>query len=290
VIRAVLHSKAVLGLGVVVAVAVPAITLPRLPHVSIWPVLLGLLPWVVGKYLLCPLRWRALTDAGLSRWWHVRASAEAELLGLFTPGNIGADIWRVRRLTHRGLARGDAITSVATDRLVGAIGLTVFVACAGAALPVSLVAAAVGLAAGLLVAVLVVRRFRPGWLPRRLLPTPRQLVHGLWLSAVFQATTAGLLLATLTATGHTLSPLALVGAFGASQLAAAIPGPHGASPREGALIVGLVALGVPVAAAAAAVALTATIAWLPALLLGGTSLLRTRRTLSTSVESPLALA
>ncbi len=279
-IRAVLRSKVVLGLGVVVAVAVPAVTLPRLPHVSIWPVLVGLVPWVVGKYLLCPLRWRALTDAGLSRWWHIRASAEAELLGLFTPGNVGTDIWRVRRLTHRGIARGDAITSVATDRLVGAIGLTVLVACAGAALPVTMIAAASGLAAGLLVAVLVVRRLRPGWLPRRLVPAPRRLLHGLWLSAVFQATTAGLLLAALAATGHTLSPLALVGAFGASQLAAAIPGPHGASPREGALVVGLVALGVPVAAAAAAVALTATIAWLPALLLGGTSLLRTRRALS----------
>ena len=126
VIRAVLRSKAVLGLGVVVAVAVPALTLPRLPQVSIWPVVLGLLPWVAAKYLLYPLRWRALTDAGLSRWWHVRASAEAELLGLFTPGNIGADVWRVRRLTHRGLARGDAITSVGMDRLVGAIGLAVF--------------------------------------------------------------------------------------------------------------------------------------------------------------------
>ncbi len=279
-IRAVLNSKAVLGLGVVVAVAVPAFTLPRLPDVTFWPVLLGLLPWVVGKYLLCPLRWRVLTDAGLSRWWHIRASAEAELLGLFTPGNIGTDVWRVRRLTHSGLARGDAITSVGTDRLVGAIGLTAFVACAGAALPVSLLAAAGGLAAGVLVAVLLVRRLRPAWLPRRLLPTPRALLHGLWLSALFQATTAGLLLATLAATGHTLSPLALVGAFGASQLAGAIPGPHGASPRDGALVVGLVALGVPVVAAAAAVTLTATIAWLPALLLGGTSLLRTRRTLT----------
>jgi hypothetical protein len=288
VLRAVLHSKVVLGLGVVVAVAVPALTLPRLPQVSLWPVPLGLVPWVVGKYVLCPLRWRALTGAGLSRWWHLRASAEAELLGLFTPGNVGADIWRVRRLIHTGLARGDAITSVGLDRLVGAVGLTVFVACAGAALPVSLLVAAAGLAAGVLVAVLVVRRLRPHWLPRRLLPTPRRLLHGLWLSAVFQATTAGLLLATLAATGHTLSPLALVGAFGASQVAAAIPGPHGASPREGALIVGLVALGVPVVAAAAAVALAATIAWLPALLLGGTSLLRTRRSLT--AEPPLVPA
>ena len=30
------------------------------------------MPWVIGKYLLCPLRWHALTRAGLSRWWHER--------------------------------------------------------------------------------------------------------------------------------------------------------------------------------------------------------------------------
>jgi glycosyltransferase 2 family protein len=280
VFRAVLHSKVFLLLGVVVAVAVPALTLPRLPQVSIWPVLLGLLPWLVGEYLLLPLRWRALTDAGLSRWWHIRASAEGELLGLLTPGNIGADVWRVRRLTHAGVARGDAVRSAAMDRLVGAVGLAVFVACAGVALPASLLLGALGLGVGAMAASLVVRRLRPAWLPRRVWPTPRQLLHGLWLSAVFQATTAGLLLATLTATGHTLSPIELLGAFGASQLAGVIPGPHGASPREGALVVGLVALGIPVVAAAAAVALTATIAWLPALLLGGTSLLRTRRTLA----------
>ena len=240
-----------------------------------------MLPWVVGEYLLLPLRWRALTDAGLSRWWHIRASAEGELLGLLTPGNIGADVWRVRRLTLVGVARGDAIRSVAMDRLVGAIGLAVFVACAGVALPAGVLLGALGLGLGAMGAYLLVRRLRPAWLPRRVWPTPRQLLHGLWLSAVFQATTAGLLLATLAATGHTLSPIQLLGAFGASQLAGVIPGPHGASPRDGALVVGLVALGVPMVAAAAAVALTATIAWLPALLLGGTSLLRTRRTLTT---------
>jgi hypothetical protein len=286
VIRAVLHSKAVLGLGVVVAFAVPVLTLPRLPHVSIWLVLLGMLPWVVGEYLLLPLRWRALTDAGLSRWWHIRAAAEGELLGLLTPGNIGADVWRVRRLTHAGVSRGDAVRSAAMDRLVGAIGLAVFVACAGVALPAGVLLSALGLGLGAMAASFVVRRFRPAWLPRRLWPTPRQLLHGLWLSAVFQATTAGLLLATLAATGHTLSPVQLLGAFGASQLAGVIPGPHGASPREGALVVGLVALGIPVVAAAAAVALTATIAWLPALLLGGTSLLRTRRTLAEPSLAP----
>ena len=85
-LRAALESRTAIAIGVAVSLVVPALTLPRLPQVSLWPVLAGLLPWVVGKYLLCPLRWRALTDAGLSRRWHLRAYAESELLGLLTPG------------------------------------------------------------------------------------------------------------------------------------------------------------------------------------------------------------
>ena len=76
-LRAVLHSRPLMVVGIVVALAVPALTLPRLPEVSLLPMLVGLLPWVVGKYVLCPLRWRVLTDAGLSRRWHLRAYAES---------------------------------------------------------------------------------------------------------------------------------------------------------------------------------------------------------------------
>lgn len=276
-LHSVMHSRVTLALGIVLAVAVPAFTLPQLPQVSLWPALFGLLPWVVGKYLLCPLRWRALTDAGLTRWWHVRAYAESELLGLFTPGHVGADLWRIRRLTGAGLGRGDALTSVGLDRFVGAIGLAVFVAFAGAALPVRMLVVAAAVGAGVLVVALVVRRVRPDLLPSRPLPPPRALFHGLMLSAGYQLTTAALLLGTIAATGHSLSPLAVLGAFGASQLAGAVPGPHGASPRDGALVVSLAALGVPWMAAAAAVALKAALAWLPALLLGGVSLVLTRR-------------
>jgi hypothetical protein len=266
-------------LGIVVALAVPALTLPRLPDVSLLPVAVGLAPWVVGKYLLCPLRWRVLTDAGLSRWWHIRAYAESELLGLVTPGHVGADLWRMRRLTTSGLGRADAVASVALDRFVGAIGLAVFVAFAGAALPVRMVLIARGAAAVVLAVLLGLRAVRPDLLPKRPVPRPRELVHGLLLSAGYQATIAALLLGALAATGHTLAPLEVLAAFGASQIAGAVPGPHGASPRDGALVVGLVAMGVPWVAAAAAVALKAAVAWLPALLLGGTSLLLTRREL-----------
>ena len=277
-LRALLHSRIVLVLGVAVSVLVPVLTLPRLPSVSPWPVVLGLLPWVLGKYLLCPLRWRALTDAPLGRRWHLRAYAESELLGLLTPGHVGADVWRIHRLTGTGLARGDALMSVGADRLVGAIGLAVFVAFAGTALPSGMLLLAIGIAVLALVALVVVSRVRPGLLPRRQsLPRPRQLLHALVLSTAYQLSIAGLLLGTVAATGHELSPLALLGAFGASQIAGAVPGPNGASPRDGALVVALVALGVPWAAAAAAVAVKAAVAWLPALALGGVSLVLTRR-------------
>lgn len=289
-LHAALHSRVTLLIGIVVAVAVPALTLPQLPHVSPWPALLALVPWVVGKYVLCAFRWRTLTDAGLSRTWHFRAYAESELLGLLTPGHVGADVWRIKRLTGTGLGRGDALTSVALDRLVGAVGLAVFVGFAGTALPLRMLLPALGLAAVALVVVLVLRRTRPDLLPSRPLPRPRHLAHGLVLSAGYQLTTAALLLGALAATGHTLPPLEVLGAFGASQLAGAVPGPNGASPRDGALVVSLVAMGVPWMAAAAAVALKAALAWLPALLLGGTSLLLTRAAVRKVSESAPATA
>ncbi len=276
-LRTLLHSRIVLVLGVVVSILVPALTLPSLPSVSPWPVLLGLLPWVVGKYLLCPLRWRALTDANLSRRWYLRAYAESEFLGLLTPGHVGADVWRLHRLTRSGLGRGDAVMSVGADRLVGALGLCVFVCFAGTALPTTMILVAVGVAAAAILAVLVVRRVKPDLLPRRPLPPPRQLAHGLLLSAGYQLSIAALLVGTLAATGHELPPLAVLGAFGASQIAGAIPGPNGASPRDGALVAALAAMGVPWTAAAAAVAVKAAVAWLPALALGGVSLYLTRR-------------
>lgn len=276
-LRAILHSRIVLFLSVALAVAVPVLTLPHLPSVTWWPVLLGLLPWIVGKYVLCPLRWRVVTASDLGRWWFIRANAEAELLGLFTPGHVGTDLWRMRRLNRSGLGAADTLASIGFDRLVGAIGLTAFVAFAGTALPVRMLSVAIGVAVLVLIAALIVRRIKPELMPRRPLPPPKQLLHALMLSAAYQLSIAALLLGTVSATGHPISPLALLGAFGASQLAGAVPGPNGASPKDAALIMALVALGVPWLAAAGAVTLKACLAWLPALALGGVSLIVTRR-------------
>ena len=261
----------------VLALAVPLVTLPALPQLSWWPALLGLLPWVVGKYVLCPLRWHALSTSGRSRRWHLRAYAEAELCGLLTPGHIGADAWRVRRLTRVGMSTPDAVAEAGLDRFVGAIGLAAFVAFSATALPLRMLLVALGVAAvAVLVAVLVGLR-RPDLVPTRRLPSRRAFAFGVLLSAGYQLSICLLLLGTVAATGHTLGPLALLGAFGASQLAGAVPGPQGASPRDGALVLALTGLGLPWQAALGAVALKALLAWLPALLLGGVSLLLLRR-------------
>jgi hypothetical protein len=263
--------------AVTVSVVVPVLTIPRLPEFSPWPVAAGLLPWIVGKYVLCPLRWHAISESGRSRRWHLASYAESELFGLLTPGHVGADAWRVRRLKGTGMPVASAAAEVALDRLIGAVGLVAFVGFAASALPVSMALTALGVASAALAVVFAVRRVRPDWIPRRPLPPPRRLAHGLVLSMAYQASIVALLLGTLEATGHGVSPIAAVGAFGASQLAGAVPGPQGASPRDGALVVALMALGVPWSAALSAVTLKAMLAWAPGILLGGGCLLLARR-------------
>ena len=47
------------------------------------------------------------------------------------------------------------------------------------------------------------------------------------------------------------------------EVAAVVPGPNGASPRDGALVAALVTLGIPWQAALATVSIKAAVAWLP---------------------------
>jgi uncharacterized membrane protein YbhN (UPF0104 family) len=107
------------------------------------------------------------------------------------------------------------------------------------------------------------------------------------MSIGYQLTIVGLLVGAIHAVGDSVSALQLIGVFGASQIAGVLPGVHGASPREGALVAGLAAIGVSWSDAFGAVALTALLTWVPALLVGGVSLLvRWRR----GDRAPLAVA
>lgn len=264
-----------------VAVGVSLWSFERVPDASWWPALLGLVPWALGKYVLCPLRWHALSVSGRSRKWHLRVYAESELLGLVSPAHAGADLWRVHKLETTGMNRTSAVAEAALDRLMGSIGLMLFVVMAGATLPPQVLAAAVGIAAFFLVVALVVRRVRPQLLADRPLPRPKVAAKAVLLSMAYQLTILCMLMGTVAAMGQELNPLQLLGVFGASQVAGIVPGMHGASPREGALVVGLASLGLTWTAALGAVALTALLAWLPALVLGGGSFavrrLRARR-------------
>jgi hypothetical protein len=255
--------------GLLVALGVSVWSMDRVPHASWQPALIGLLPWIVGKYLLCPMRWHALSCSGRNRRWHLRVYAESELLGLASPAHLGADLWRMHMLQRTGMNRPSAVTEVALDRLVGALGLTVFVLVSGSTLPPRVLIAAVGLAAVVLVAALVVRRVRPGVLSARPMPPLPVVLRGVVISVAYQLTIMGLLIGTVAAMGEQVHPMALLGVFGASQVAGILPGVNGASPREGALVVGLASLGITWQAALGAVALTSLLAWAPALLLGG---------------------
>lgn len=263
--------------GALTSVAVAVATLPRVPPVSPWPFLLGLAPWLAGKYVLCPLRWWLLTTGGRPAGWHLRTFAEAELLGMLTPGHVGSDVWRVHRLTGDGAARADAVVSVGLDRLVGGLALAGFVVASSATLPLRLLVV-LGLAAVVAgAATLMVRRRWPRLVPTQPLPRPGRLAAGLALSVGYQLSITALLLGILAGTGQHVAPLALLGAFGATQVAGAVPGPQGASPRDAALVLAIAALGVPLSAAAATVALKGVVAWAPALAFGGGSLWLTRR-------------
>jgi len=273
---AVLYNRTVHVTALTVAVAVSLWNVDRVPHLSVLPALAGLAPFVIGKYLLCPLRWHAISRSGCSRRWHLRAYAESELLGLISPWHAGADVWRVHRLKGVGLPGAGAVTEVALDRFVGALGMLLAVGVSGVALPRGVLFAALAGAAGVagvaVVALAVGRRrvaVARGW-PR---PSARVLLTGVLLSLCYQVAIVCLLLGALAAVGNSVPPLHLVAVFGASQLAGALPGVHGASPREGALVAGLASIGVSLTDAFGAVALAALLTWIPALLLGGGGLL-----------------
>lgn len=285
-IRSLAANRAVRTVALVAAIAITLVNTSRIPSVSPVPLLVGLVPYAIGKYILCALRWRAVSAAEQPAGWYVRVYAEGDLLGLATPAHSGQDLWRISRLHKRGMSRTAAVAEVAIDRMVGAIGLIVFVVATSLTLPVTMLAVALGVAVLALLAALVLRRRRPDLLRERPLPPARTVLVGVLLSLAYQATAIFMLMASLHAVGQSVPPLELLAVTGASHVAGMLPGIHGAGPREGALVAGLVALGVPLRSALGAVSLSSLVVWLPALALGGTFLLLRELARRSAVAAP----
>jgi hypothetical protein len=276
VARAVSGNRWVQG-GVLLAVlAIAVVNLIRVPSASVGPLLFGLLPFVVGTFVLCPLRWHQVTASGASRRWLMRVYAEGELFGMMTPAHSGADLWRAHQLRKRGMATAAAYADVAVDRIVAGIATLVFIVFAGVTLPIRDVLPALVASPFILVAALLVRRRHPDMFTRRPLPSPMRVLRGVGLGVVYQLSFLALLLGSVNALGHTVAPLPLLAVVGASRIAGVVPGMHGAGPREGALVAGLVALGLPMGTALGATSLASVVVWGPALLLGGGCLIARR--------------
>lgn len=252
-----------IGIGVAVG------TWMHLPHMHLTPALLGLGCWTIGNYLFCPLRWRTVSTRGKPLRWYARVYAEGELLGLLTPQHAGADLWRIRQLVHTGANKRSALAEIAADRLAGGVMVTALAAIAGMSLPSRfwpLAGLAMAVVAG---AVFLTRRLWRPQLAQIQRPNGWAFVRGAMISALYQAGYLGFFVGLVAAVGHHASPLGMASVLGISQAAGLLPGVHGAGPREGAMTGGLVALGLPLSAAFAAVALGAALAWVPAVLVGG---------------------
>lgn len=270
--RAFLGSRAALLLGVPATLVLPLVTLPDLPHVDLLPAMAGLAVWTVGQYLFCAVRWQTLAGGRQSWWWHARVNAESEIFGLVTPGRVGGDVWRVRRLTRASASATDATASVAAERVMAACAVAVLTAVVGTRLPLPTL---VPLGAVLLLAALalgITARLRPGTVRVPTLPRPPALVAALVLGVAHELTVVAGVYGAVLATGYHPPFLAVLTAFFVSQPAGVVPGIHGASPRDVALVAALAGLGMPVVAATGAVALRGLLLWLPAVALGGASL------------------
>jgi hypothetical protein len=274
--RAVTGNRWVHGAVLLLVLMIAGVNLARVPHASMVPLLVGLIPFAVGTFVLCPLRWHQVTASGAPRRWLMRVYAEGELLGLITPAHAGADLWRAHQLRKRGMETAAAYADVAVDRIVAGMATVVFIVAAGTTLPLDDVLPALVAGPLIVVAALMVRRRHPNLLPTRPLPSPMRVLRGIGLGLVYQLSFLALLLGSVNALGQTVQPLPLLGVIGASRIAGVIPGMHGAGPREGALVAGLVALGLPLNMALGATALASVVVWAPALLLGGGCLIARR--------------
>ena len=280
VLRTALHSRTALVVAVIATLVIPVLTLPRASRRD--PVAGAARPAPVDRRQVRPVpaalarTHRAPTS---SRRWYLRAYAESELLGLLTPGHVGADVWRLHRLTRTGLGRGDAVVERGhgPGRRGDRPGRVRGIRRRGAA-DASSSSPAVGPRRGCRSALLVVRRVRPAVAAQR----PRCRVRASWPTACCSPR------ATSSPSPDSCSapsrppatrcrPVVDPRRVRRQPARRRRPGSERRQPTRRRPRGRPGRARCPVVAAVAAVALKAAIAWLPALVLGGVSLLVTRR-------------
>ncbi len=237
--------------------------------IAVLPAALGLSAWTLANYLGIALRWRSVSGRGLGARWYVRVFAEGELLGLLTPQHSGALYWRARQLRRAGADTSGALCELSVDRACSASTVLLALLVGGAALPGVMRLAAYGIVAA---SVLVVWASRRRWLHRVPTLDRRTAVRWFGYSVLFQVGYAAFMIDMVRAVGLATSWTSVVGLLSAAQVASVLPGIHGAGPKEGVLAGGLVATGASHASALGLVGLVSAVAWVPALLLGGSGL------------------
>jgi uncharacterized membrane protein YbhN (UPF0104 family) len=235
------------------------------------------IPAVAGLVLVHVIAagaWRRLLRelAGVSLGWRsaLRLYYGAQVFGTITPGNVGADVYRV--VAVAGASRSQLAQPVLLQRLTSVIALVCLGVAGGMVLPIPwlrpylLPTVVIGGTVGLLGAALV-RADTSGWLGRAVRrlgwssnATPgtrlRSAIRdGLGLGLVFHAASLvlGLVLVRAVDPSATEAPWLVLGALAVARLSLAVPiSPNGIGVQEGLLAVLFVQLGLPAETAIAA--------------------------------------
>jgi glycosyltransferase 2 family protein len=235
------------------------------------------IPAVAGLVLvhvIAAAAWRRLLRelAGVSLGWRstLRLYYGAQVFGTVTPGNLGADVYRV--VAVGGASRAQLAQPVLLQRLTSVVALVCLGVAGGMVLPIPwlrpylLPAVVIGGTVGLLGGALV-RPDTSGWLGRAVRrlgwsshATPgtrlRSAIRdGLGLGLVFHGASLvlGLVLVRAVDASATEAPWLVLGALAVARVSLAVPiSPNGIGVQEGLLAVLFVQLGLPAETAIAA--------------------------------------
>jgi len=237
-------------------------------------------PAVIGLVLvhvLAATTWRRLlrTLAGVSLGWAkaLRLYYAAQVLGTITPGNVGADVYRVVAVDAEA-GRGQLAQPVLVQRLTSVVALVCLGVAGGLVLPIQglgpflLIALAIGVVLAASSAAIVGSTRGGGWAGRlarrlgwssaatsgrdRLLSAIRD---GFGLGLLFHGASLGLglLLVRAVDPDATGQPWMILGALAVARLSLAVPiSPNGIGVQEGLLAILFVQLGLPADVAIAA--------------------------------------